>query len=94
MPFELAKYLARVGLRSASAVPDMFANLETLSKIMSAHMRTISFENMDVVLRGEISMSPDAVFDKLVTKGETKRGAKYEAGREERIARRSSLPPF
>lgn len=71
MPFELDKYLARIGYISTEAEtpPTPAANLETLSAVMAAHMRTISFENMDVVLRGEISLSPDDVFDKLVTKG-------------------------
>lgn len=34
-----------------------------------AHMRSISFENMDVVQGNPISISPDEVFEKLVTRG-------------------------
>ncbi|GMH46243.1 hypothetical protein TrRE_jg11396, partial [Triparma retinervis] len=37
---------------------------------MNAHMRNISFENMDVVIAtAPISISPTSVYDKLVTRG-------------------------
>ncbi|KAL7581497.1 hypothetical protein ACA910_022066 [Epithemia clementina (nom. ined.)] len=78
----LASYFGRIGLGSAflqqqekpenaslssnhlSQLPP--ANLETLTRIMAAHSRSICFENCDVVLGKVVSMKPNDVEHKLV----------------------------
>lgn len=63
--FDLASYLARCGL--AASFAEQAPTLETLTQLQSAHLRSIAFENLDVVHRKPINMSSEAVFAKLVT---------------------------
>ncbi len=42
--------------------------LEALRDLHLAHLRTLPFENLDIHLGVEISLRPDAIFDKLVTR--------------------------
>lgn len=58
--FVLDKYLHRIGLGPVE--PD----LEGLAAIQLAHMRSISFENMDVVVKKPISMDIGDLERKLV----------------------------
>lgn len=56
-------YLRRIGLASAPAV-----NADGLMQLQRAHRLAIPFENLDIPLGRGISLDPDAVFDKLVTR--------------------------
>jgi N-hydroxyarylamine O-acetyltransferase len=60
-PFDLAAYLARLGLAEPPA-----ADAEGLAILQRAHRMAIPFENLDVLLGHGVSLDPDAVFDKLV----------------------------
>jgi N-hydroxyarylamine O-acetyltransferase len=62
-PFDLPAYLARIGLRDIPA-PDA----EGLAIVQRAHRLTIPFENLDIPLGRAISLDPEVVFDKLVTR--------------------------
>jgi N-hydroxyarylamine O-acetyltransferase len=61
--FDLPAYLARIGLREVPA-PDA----EGLAAVQRAHRLAIPFENLDIILGRGISLDPDTVFDKLVTR--------------------------
>lgn len=63
MSFEpdLGAYRARLGL--TGALPPTLA---TLHAIVDAHVRTIPFENLDVLLGRTIDLDPEAIEDKLV----------------------------
>lgn len=67
MSRDLQAYFRRVGvsLDPATLVPD----LATLSVLQEAHLRQISFENLDVVVGRRVSMAPADVWDKLVGRG-------------------------
>lgn len=56
-------YLARIGLAERPAADA--AGLET---IVRAHRQAIAFENLDILLGRGISLDPDTVFDKIVTR--------------------------
>ena len=68
MPFspDLDAYFARIG-DSGSRAP----TLETLHRIVEAHVRTIPFENLDILLGKHISVEPADIERKLI---EQKRG--------------------
>lgn len=59
----LAAYFARIGL-GETPVPD----LAGLAAVQRAHRLAIPFENLDVILGRGVSIEPDTVFDKLVTR--------------------------
>jgi len=61
--FDLSAYLARIGLKQPPA-PDA----DGLAAVQRAHRLAIPFENLDVILGRGISLDPDTVFDKLVTR--------------------------
>jgi N-hydroxyarylamine O-acetyltransferase len=63
----LPKYLSRIGLdwKAHEGLPP---TLDTLAKVQLAHLQSIPFENIDVVLRRRIDMTFGAVFDKLVNR--------------------------
>ncbi len=58
-------YLARIGLAGAA----LTADLESLDRLLTAHLATVPFENLDVLYGG---LCPDlgvpALFDKIVTR--------------------------
>jgi N-hydroxyarylamine O-acetyltransferase len=58
---KLAAYLERIGFYG-SARPD----LQTLSGLQGAHVRTVPFENLDVQLRRPAGLDIDSCFDKIV----------------------------
>lgn len=58
----LDAYFARIGHAGART-----PTLETLRGLSDAHVRTIPFENIDVLLERPMSLEPDALFAKLVT---------------------------
>lgn len=60
---ELDAYLARIGLAERPA-----ADRAGLERLQRAHRRAIPFENFDIALGRGISLDPDALFDKLVTR--------------------------
>ncbi|SFR86274.1 arylamine N-acetyltransferase family protein [Sphingomonas jatrophae] len=60
---DLPAYLARIALPLAPE-PDA----EGLATLQRAHRLAIPFENLDIPLGRGISLDPDAVFDKLVTR--------------------------
>lgn len=59
----LHAYLGRIGLTAPPA-----ATAEGLNQVLRAHRQAIAFENLDICLGRGISLAPDAVFDKLVTR--------------------------
>ena len=63
--FSLDKYLQRIGMAAATISPPQ-ADLVTLSAIMAAQSESIAFENIDVVIGRQISMSKSDVVTKLV----------------------------
>ena len=60
---QLTAYLARIGLDKRPAT-----DAAGLAEIQFAHRRTITFENLDIMLGRAVDIGPDAVFDKLVTR--------------------------
>ena len=60
---DLGAYLQRIGVEKTFKPSN---NLETLTRLMEAQSRSISFENLDVVQRKAISMVPADVEAKLV----------------------------
>ncbi|WP_136163720.1 arylamine N-acetyltransferase family protein [Sphingomonas flavalba] len=61
--FDIAAYLDRIGLAEAPA-----PSVEGLGRLQRAHRRAIPFENLDIPLGYGISLEPDAIFAKLVTR--------------------------
>jgi len=61
----LPQYLARIGLDPTVSHPP---TVETLAAVQIAHLRSIPFENFDVVLRKQIDIGVPAVFEKLVVR--------------------------
>lgn len=60
----LSAYLRRLSLDTAPP-----GNAEGLAHVQAAHRQAIGFENLDVRLGRPIRIDPEAVFDKLVTRG-------------------------
>jgi N-hydroxyarylamine O-acetyltransferase len=60
---DLDKYFTRIGYTGGAA-----PTLETLTALHTAHVFTIPFESLDAKYGREISLAPDALFDKLVTR--------------------------
>lgn len=60
---DLDAYFARVGFGCDTSAP----SLSTLNAIMRAHVETIPFENVDVLLGRAIELHPEALQRKLVT---------------------------
>jgi N-hydroxyarylamine O-acetyltransferase len=58
---DLGAYFERIGWRGAAPV-----TLETLSRLIRAHMSSIAFENLDVLLGRPVRLDLDAIQDKLV----------------------------
>ena len=63
-PEDLNAYLARIGYRGSRA-----PTRRVLNGLMAAHVTTIPFENLDVLLGRGVSLEDAAVFDKLVHRG-------------------------
>jgi N-hydroxyarylamine O-acetyltransferase len=61
--FDLPAYLTRIGLRDIPA-PDA----DGLALVQRAHRLAIPFENLDIPLGRGVSLDPDAVFDKIVSR--------------------------
>lgn len=64
--FDLAGYLARVGLEPPTVAQP---TAETLAAVMLAQSRAIAFENVDVVLGKPISIEPADIEQQLVHSG-------------------------
>lgn len=60
-PFDLAAYLDRIGLDSAPTV-----DIEGMAALHAAHVFSIPFENLDIMLGRGVDLAPEAIFDKLV----------------------------
>jgi N-hydroxyarylamine O-acetyltransferase len=60
---DLQAYFARTG-QERPATPDRAA----LTALIRAHLSTFPFENLDVQLGRPVSIEPEAIFDKLVTR--------------------------
>lgn len=58
---DLDRYLARIGWTGAAPT-----TLSTLSGLLRAHMRSIPFENIDVLLGREVRLDIDSLQEKLV----------------------------
>lgn len=58
----LERYFDRIGY-GGSTIP----TLETLADVMEAHVRSIPFENLGVLLGRGIALAPEAIIRKLVT---------------------------
>jgi N-hydroxyarylamine O-acetyltransferase len=63
MQIDLAAYLARIGIEAPAR-----ADAAGLAAVHRAHRLAIPFENLDVILGRGVSLDPEAVFDKLVTR--------------------------
>lgn len=61
--FDVSSYLDRIGLAEA---PE--ATPQGLSVLVRAHRLAIPFENFDILLGRGISLKPEVIFDKLVTR--------------------------
>ena len=57
----ISDYLSRIGL---DAVPP--PTLDGLHLLQDHHMRHVPFENLDVLLRRPLKLTPDALFEKIV----------------------------
>jgi N-hydroxyarylamine O-acetyltransferase len=69
--FNLEAYVDRIGLtdrfpRDGSGAVTLTPDMETLSALQLAHMKTVTFENLDVVAKKRISMLHSDVEQKLV----------------------------
>lgn len=64
MPSLLSSYIARIGF-SGDVAPD----LPMLRALHKAHLRAISYENLDIHLGRALTLDEDAIFDKLVNRG-------------------------
>ena len=62
MPFDLHAYLARIGFTGATQ-----PTLTTLQQLHHAHVCTIPFENIDVLLNRPVHLETEAIQEKLVT---------------------------
>ena len=60
---DINAYFARIGLDPAG-----LEGPELLFAMHRAHAMTIPFENLDPYFRRPVSLDPDALFDKLVTR--------------------------
>lgn len=61
--FDLDSYLERIGL---GYVPT--TDVTGLGELHEAHVFSVPFENLDIMLGRDISLEPGAIFDKLVTR--------------------------
>ena len=61
--FDLDAYLARTGARVAAPSP------EALADLLAAHVRTFSFDNIDVLLEQHPGVGLDAVAEKFIGRG-------------------------
>lgn len=64
---QLSAYCSRIGLPPLST-PTLAPDAAFLAAVVGAHASTIPFESFDVRLGRHISLSPDGIFDKLVTR--------------------------
>lgn len=60
-PIDLQRYFDRIGYQGPRTPA-----LETLAALMLAHVQSIPFENLDVLLGRPIRLEPEALFGKLV----------------------------
>jgi len=61
MPFDLDRYLSRIGWRGSRA-----PSFDTLAGVLRAHMTAIPFENLDVLLGRGVRIDLDSVYAKIV----------------------------
>lgn len=59
---QLDEYLQRIGYRGR-----VHPDIQTLAALMQSHVRSVPFENIDVLLGRGISLNPPIVFEKLVS---------------------------
>lgn len=60
-PIDLQRYFERIGYQGSQTPA-----VETLAGLMLAHVQSIPFENLDVLLGRPIGLEPEALFRKLV----------------------------
>ena len=60
-PGEVDAYLARIGLRARPA-----ADWDGLAALMTAHLLSVPFENLDIQLGRGVVLDPDHLFEKIV----------------------------
>lgn len=65
-PEQISRYLARIGV--TGGLPK---TQEALSRIVSAHYRTVPYENLDILRGRPLGLNPDALYRKIV---ENRRG--------------------
>src|SRR5215510_1408682 len=73
MPFDLDRYLSRIGW-SGSRAP----SFDTLAGVLRAHMTAIPFENLDVLLGRGVRIDLDSIYAKIV--GARRGGYCFEHG--------------
>lgn len=57
----VGKYLERIGIEG---LPE--PTPETLCRIQTAHLQTVPYENLDILMHRPISLAPEALYDKIV----------------------------
>ena len=62
--FELAAYCQRIGFSG-----ELRADLATIQGLMQQQLRTVAFENLDVLAGKVISLQPEAIVEKIITRG-------------------------
>ncbi|MBC3863495.1 arylamine N-acetyltransferase [Undibacterium jejuense] len=60
---QVALYLERIGYRDSRK-----CDLSVLNALHTAHMLSVPFENLDIILGQQINLNLDALFDKIVLK--------------------------
>ena len=63
MPIDLDAYFARIGFGGTTP-----RTIETINRLVLAHVSSIPFENLDVLLNRPISLASENVDDKLITR--------------------------
>jgi N-hydroxyarylamine O-acetyltransferase len=61
---DIAAYLLRIGVVHAPAT-----TLDELAELSFAHLCNVPFENLDIAAGRQLSLEPDALFDKIVARG-------------------------
>lgn len=62
---DTSAYLARLGLTESDVAP----TYAFLCRLQYAHVTRVPYENLDILRGIPLSLSPDALFDKIVTRG-------------------------
>ena len=62
--FDLSAYCQRIGFKG-----ELRADLATVQGLMQQQLRTVAFENLDVLAGKVISLQPEAIVEKIIARG-------------------------